>query len=206
MIDYMVVPVEERILHTADAIKARGIHVEIVQTGAEALERLQQLIPSGSKVMTGRSKTLQDIGFEDLLISKTHAWRNLKDDLLAETDAVNQMRLRRESGMAEYYLGSVQAIAETGEIVIASGTGSQLPAYAYSSPNLIWIAGVQKIVPTLEDAIRRIREYSVPMEDVAIKAMGYPGAVLGKMLIIEQEAAMNQRNITLILVNEPVGV
>ena len=35
MIDYTVLAVEEQVLRTADAIRARGIEVEIVETGAE---------------------------------------------------------------------------------------------------------------------------------------------------------------------------
>jgi hypothetical protein len=44
----------------------------------------------------------------------------------------------------------VNALAGTGEPVFANG--SQLPAYAYSSRHVIWVAGTQKIIPTLEDA------------------------------------------------------
>jgi hypothetical protein len=121
---------------------------------------------------------------------------------------VLQKGLRFQATLAPYYLGSVQAIAETGEVVVASGTGSQIPAYAFSSPNVIWVAGVQKIVPTLEDAIRRVREYSFEQEDKKWKALGYPGASLSKLLIIEKEPpfAYTGRTVTLILVKEQVGV
>jgi L-lactate utilization protein LutC len=192
----------------AAAIQARGVTVHIVDTAAQALELVKQLIPADASVMTGSSQSLQQIGFEDLLLSKSHPWRNLKDTILAEPDFVKQTPLRRQATLADYYLGSVQAIAETGEIVIASGTGSQLPAYAYSSPNVIWIAGTQKIVPTLADAVQRVREYCLPQEDARFKALGYPGARLGKMLIFEMEAPPEHggRNINLILVNETIGV
>ena len=63
--------------------------------------------------------------------------------------------MRRQGTLAEFFLGSVNALAETGELVFASG--SQLPAYAYNSGNVIWVAGAQKIAPTLHDDAARGR-------------------------------------------------
>ena len=206
MFNDAVLPSEYQVIQTADAIKARGIHVDIVDTGAQALEKLKSLIPAGATVMTAASQTLQEIGLEDLLISKAHPWVNLKDAVLAETDISRQFALRRSSTLSNYHLGSVQAIAETGEIVVASGTGSQNPGLTFSSGNVIWVAGIQKIVPTLEDALRRVREYSLPREIERMQALGYPGAIIGKLLIFEYEAPYLNRNVHLILVKEPVGI
>lgn len=207
MIDYNVLPAEEEILATVEAIRERGFTVELVETRADALDLLKHLIPDGAEVMTGASKTLQEIGLEEMLISGAHPWVNLKDALLAEQDPVIQMQLRRQNTLAEYYLGSVHAIAETGEMVFVSGSGSQLPAYAYGSPNVIWVAGIQKIVPTLDLAIQRVREYCLAQEDARMKSLGYPGSRISKLLIMEYESqAYNQRTTTLILVKESLGV
>jgi L-lactate utilization protein LutC len=206
ILDYSALATQEQIERTAAAVKARGIEVEIVNTGAEALERIKQLIPAGATLTTGASVTLRQIGLEALLIAKTHPWVNLKEAVLAETDRAKQAELRRQSSLAEYFLGSVHAIAETGEIVIASATGSQLSSYAYSSPNLIWVAGAQKITPALDDALRRVREYNFPREDQRMKDMGFPGSMIGKLLIFEREAPYLNRHITLILVKEALGV
>lgn len=205
-VDYTVLASDEQVYQTAAALKARGFNVEIVDTAAEALEKIKALIPDGASIMTGASETLQHIGFEAALISKEHPWINLKDAILAEIDPVLQKGLRFQATLAPYYLGSVQAIAETGEVVVASGSGSQIPAYAFSSPNVIWVAGIQKIVATLEDALRRVREYSFVREDEKWKALGYPGSLLAKILILEHESPMMGRNVTLILVKEHVGV
>ena len=89
---------------------------------------------------------------------------------------------------------------------MASAGGGQLAAYVFSSPNVIWVAGVQKITPTLEDAIRRVREYALPREDQRMKELGRPGSIIGKLLIFEHEPPQLGRNIHLILVNEVVGV
>lgn len=195
----------EAISETIAAVEARGIKVHLVDSHAEALEKVQALIPSGAEVMTGSSQTLREIGLEELLKAKAHPWVNLKDAMLAETDPQKQGYLRAQSTLAEYYLGSVHAIARSGEIVIASGSGSQLPAYAFSSRNVIWVAGTQKIVPTLDEALKRVRGYVLPREDERMKGLGYPGAGITKLLIVEAEPAMLQRNVNLILLNQLVG-
>jgi hypothetical protein len=203
---YNTIPDAERLQRTVDAVNRRGIHAELAQTKESALERVQSLIPAGAVVMTGASVTLQQIGFEALLISGNHPWRNFKADLLAEKDPLKQSAMRREGTLAEYYLGSVNALAETGELVFASGSGSQLPAYAFTSRNVIWVAGTQKITPTLEDAVRRVREYVLPLEDQRQKSIGnQAGSRINRMLIIEGEPAYLRRNLRLILVNQALG-
>ena len=203
---YDALPALERIQRTVESVNARGIHAELVETKEAALERVQDLIPAGAVVMTGGSVTLQQIGLEAVLISGEHPWRNFKADLLAERDPVKQSAMRRQGTLAEFYLGSVNALAETGELVFASGSGSQLPAYAYTSRNVIWVAGAQKIAPTLEEALRRVREYVLPLEDQRQKSIGNSaGSRINRILIIEGEPAYLRRNLTLILVNQVLG-
>ena len=204
--DYAALPTLEQIHRTMEAVKARGIYVEFVETKEEALSKVQAIIPPESVVMTAGSVTLQQIGFEAILISGQHPWRNFKADLLAEKDPVKQSAMRRQGALAEFYLGSVNAIAETGELVFASGTGSQLPAFAYTSRNVIWASGAQKITPTLDDALRRVREYTLPLEDERQKKFGNKtGSYIGRILIFEYEPAFLRRNLTLILVNQILG-
>jgi len=187
---------------TVEALKQRGIHAEFVPDGAKALSRLSELIPSGAEVMTAGSRTLDEIGFTQLLKSGTHGWKNLKDAIMAEKDPAKQMELRSHAIASDYFLGSVHAVTHEGEVVAASATGSQLAAYAFSAKNVVWVVGTQKIVPTLEDAFRRVREHSLPLEDQRMKSLGYPGSYLGRILIFEKET---RRNISLIFVNEQLG-
>ncbi len=204
--DFSALPPMETINATLEAVRARGIHAELVDTKEAALKRVQELIPPGAVVMTGGSVTLKEIGFEALLISGDHPWRNFKADLLAEKDPARQSEMRRQGILAEFFLGSVNALAETGELVFASRTGSQLPAYAFSSRNVIWVAGAQKITPSLELAIWRIREYVLPLEDKRMKSIGNPaGSKIGRILIMEDEPAFMHRNLHLILVNQVLG-
>jgi len=201
---YDKLPSKEKIKETMKALEKRGVTAELVETKEEALSKLKGLIPPGSEIMLGGSKTLEQIGFIDLLKSKKHPWRNLKDEVLIEKDPKKQWELRKKSVTADYFLGSVHAVAETGEVLIASASGSQIPSYAFSSDNVIWVVGAQKIVQTLEDGFRRLREYVLPLEDKRVKSIGQSGSTIGKILLFERETNPN-RKITLIFVNEKLG-
>jgi L-lactate utilization protein LutC len=205
--DYRSLPSPERIQKTIEALQAHGITVTFVETKEEALAQIQTLIPVAASLMTAASVTLQQIGLEALLKGGTHPWWNMKSEIVAEKDPVQQAVLRKQATLAEYFLGSVHAITESGEILIASATGSQLPAYAFSSNHVIWVAGAQKIVPTLDDAFRRLREFVQPLEDQRLKQIFGPEArgVIGKILVFERESPLLRRSIHLILVNEVLG-
>lgn len=185
------------------ALESRGIKAELAENKEAALERLKKIIPAGAEVMTGGSTTLEQIGFVGLLKSGKHPWKNLKDEILAEKDPAKQAELRKRSVTSEYFLGSVHAVTETGEIVVASATGSQIPSYSFTSENVIWVLGTQKIVPNLELGLKRVREHSYPLEDRRMKSIGFGGSAIGKILIFERE--IMERKITLIFVNEKLG-
>jgi hypothetical protein len=207
VMDFSILAPMEQVEETMRAVRARGMDAQFVPTKTDALERLRTLIPAGATVSTGASLTLKEIGFEGLLISGTHPWKNLKADIVAEKDPARQVLLRRQSVLADYYLGSVHGIARTGELVWGSLTGSQLAPYAYAASNVIWVAGIQKITPTLEDAIRRLREYVLPHEDKRMRDStgGKMGSGIGKMLVFEREAPFLNRKLILLLVGEAVG-
>jgi hypothetical protein len=188
------------------ALRARGIDAEAVPTPESALRRLHELMPPGGKVMTGASATLREIGLEAELASGANSWVWLRSAIMAEDDPVKRRQLRGQALLADFFLCSVQAVTETGQIVLASGSGSQLASSAYSSPNVVWVVGAQKIVPTLDDALRRIREVCVPKVADMAEGMGKPElGVLAKVLIVEKEMAYTDRKIHLIFVEQSLG-
>ena len=202
--DYKKIPSKEIMEKTVAALKERGDEAIVVDTKEEALEKIKNLIPQGSSVMNGSSTTLNQIGFTEYLKSDDHGWNNLHKAIAAEKDSEKQMQLRQQSAFAQYFLGSVHAITEAGQTITASGSGSQIAPYAYTAPNVIWVASTNKIVPTLEHGFKRIQEYVFPLEDERMKSLGYPGSNLGKILIFENDRSPF-RKITMILVNETLG-
>jgi hypothetical protein len=198
------IPSEEIVRKTIEALKGRGVTVEFLQNRAEALKRLKELIPPAAELSTGASTTLEEIGFTDLLKSGNHPWNNIKAKIVAEKDPIKQTELRIKSVTVEYFLGSIHAVTQSGEIIVASNTGSQLAPYAYSSKNVIWVVGTQKIVTNLEEGMSRVREYCLPLEDKRMKSAGFKGSSIGKLLIFEREV-VPYRKLTLIFINEKLG-
>jgi L-lactate utilization protein LutB len=196
---------QESIDKTIQELTANGFQAEVVENRAEALERIKALIPQGASIHNGGSTTLQEIGYIDYLKSETHGWNNLHANILAEADPEKQSKLRRESAFSDYYLGSVHALSETGEMVIASNTGSQLPHLVFTSPNIILVVGTQKITPTLVEAIRRLEEYVIPLEDKRAMSAYKSHTMNTKTLILHKENPMMGRKVKIILVKERLG-
>ncbi len=100
-------------------------------------------------------------------------------------------------------VGSVAAVTETGSLVVASASGSQLPGYAGAAARVIWIVGAQKVVPGLSTALRRIDDHCLPLEsDRAMRAYGQPSAA-NRVLILNAEPEPG-RGIVLLL-REAIG-
>ena len=203
--NYDMIPSADIIEKTANALRERGVEVFGAVDRAEALAKVKELIPNGASVNNGSSRTLEEIGFIDYLKSDAHRWNNLHAAVVAEKDPVKQAQLRNASIFADYYLGSAHAIAQTGEMIIASASGSQIPPIAFTSRNLIFVVGAQKIAPTYDDAMKRLREYVVPLEDKRMKDAGMGGTVLAKILTFNREPAFMGRAVRVILVKEKLG-
>ncbi len=196
-------PGSEIIKKTAEAVESRGIEVIVVDSGKDALEKIIEIIPENAEISSGSSTTIQQIGFADILKEEKHKWNNLHEAVLAEKDPEKRTDLRRKMVTADYFLGSVNAIAQTGELVACDASGSRVSAYPFAAKRLVLVAGAEKITPTLDDAMKRVRDYVFPLEDKrAFEAYG-AHSTTGKWVIIERER-INGR-ITLILVKEKLG-
>jgi L-lactate utilization protein LutC len=199
-------PASQRVEQTLAALRANGFRVDIAANRDEALDRVRSLLPEGARVMTGSSTTLDQIGFTALLKSGAHPWVNLKEKVVAEQDAEKRLDLARQATLADYFLGSVQAVTMNGQLVAGSGSGSQIAAYSFMAKNLIFVVGTHKITSDLEEALKRVREHCVPLEDGRMKSIGAPGTVLSKILIYEKEPHPHAMlSAWVILVNEPLG-
>jgi L-lactate utilization protein LutB len=197
------IPLEEDISSVTKAIETRGIKVLRVQDGPQALAKIKEIIPPGAEVMNGSSTTLIEIGYQQLMDNGEHEWKDLHKVVTSINDAKERKEVRRKSVTADYFLSGVNAIAMTGELVSCDATGSRVGAWPFAAKNLLLVSGVNKIVPTLQDALQRIKEYVYPLEDLRSKrANGIP-SLIGKCIILAEERQPGR--ITLILINETFG-
>ncbi|MDB5225031.1 MAG: hypothetical protein JWO43_653 [Candidatus Adlerbacteria bacterium] len=204
---YDTLATDSMINKTVEELTKRNFHPIVVATKEEALAKIKELVPPGASVMNGASKTLEAIGYTDHLKAGNHGWKNLHEDILAEKDPAKQAVLRRQALISDFYLGSVHGLSETGEMLIASNSGSQLPHIAYSSPNVVLVVGAQKIVPTLADTYQRLMTHVIPLEDARMKEVYGPesGTKLNKEFVFHGEAAYTGRMISVIIVKESLG-
>ena len=187
---------------TVAGLQSRNVDAVVAENGAEARQILIDMIPDGAEVFKSTSETLDTIGYSDY-IRETDRYRNLYKEISEETDRDRQRELRRLASVAEYYVGSVHAVAETGEVIVASGSGSQLGAYVYGAKYVIWVTGVQKICPTLDDALDRVKGFSVERHHEWATSQGRPAAPLGKLMIFENE--QNPDRVKMVLIKESLG-
>lgn len=203
--DYTHLASPDIVKDTIAALKERNIQAVAVENASDALSTIIGMIPSGASIMNGASQTLEQIGFVEYLKSREHGWNNLHEAIVHEQDSEKQSALRKQALMSDYYLGSVHALAQTGEFIIASNTGSQLPHVVFTSPNLIFVVSTKKIVPTLTDAFDRLEKHVIPLEDErAQKAYGSHTAP-NKIIVFNGENPMMGRTVHIIFVNERLG-
>lgn len=187
----------------ADALEKHGISTEIVENGAAAKKRVLELLPEGAEVMDMTSETLRTIGLQTI-INDSGKYDSVRQKLKKMNRAVDGLAMQRIGAAPEWTIGSVQAVTESGQLVIASNTGSQLPAYAYGSSHVIWVVGAQKIVKNLDEAFVRIYQYVLPLEsERARQAYGVPQSAVSKLLVINQEIMPNRAKV--ILIREKLG-
>jgi L-lactate utilization protein LutC len=191
----------ERLAHVAEAMSARGFLPQIAESGDHACELVFELIPEGAEVHSALSETLSQLGISQI-IEESGRYDSVRARL-NQLDRETQGREMRKLGAApDHIVGSAHAITDDGIILIGSGTGSQLGAYAYAAGNVVLVVGHQKLVRDLTEARRRLVEYSLPREFVRMQGFGYPGSLIGKTATLEADFG---GRINVILVPETLG-
>ena len=192
----------QRLERAAAALTAHGFTVEILDDAAAARTRIKDLIPEGASVFTGASETLRLSGIEED-INNSGRYQAIRPRGLAMDRTTQMDEIRRLLASPDVIVGSVAALTETGSLVIASASGSQLPGYAGGADRAIWIVGAQKVVPDLSTALRRVEDHCLPLENArAQAAYGWPSAI-NRLLILNAEPHPGRG--TVLLLREAIG-
>jgi len=202
MAQYDTAADEATIEKTAQALEANGFKVTVVENGETAKEAALALIPKGAEVMTMTSKTLTTLGIDkqlnesgeyDAVRNKLNAWYG---------DESKKSQARKLGAAPDYAIGSVHAITADGHVLIASATGSQLPAYLYGAGTVIWVVGAQKLVSDRATAEDRLRQHVFPLEDARAKeAYGFGSSINYEVFYNKDKAG----RVNIILVKEALG-
>jgi acyl-CoA hydrolase len=198
---FTTLPDEQTLAAAVTALEEHGFSVQVVDDLDAARQAVLARIPHGSSVMTNTSVTLQDTGIADA-INDGGPYDSARNKMFALDFATQAQQMKAIGGQPDYALGSVHAITRDGTLVIASASGSQLASYAWGAASVIFVAGAQKLVPTLAAAHERIYQHSLVLEDArAVAAYGQHSQV-GKILEIHQELP---GRIHIVLIHQAVG-
>ena len=193
---------EARVKRTAAALEANGISVLQAANAEEAKRIVLGLVPDGSEVHHGASETLEVTGITDEL-EKSGRYEPLRPRIWSMDRATQADEIRRLSAAPDVMLGSVHAVTETGSLMAASLSGSQLGPYVGGASRVILVVGTQKIVSDLQEGLRRINDYAFPLEDARAQAAYGIHSAVNKVLIINREIAPGR--ITVVFVDEVLG-
>lgn len=196
-------PPGETIDEAIAALRESGFNVFFVNDGEAARDKVLQLIPAGAEVMNVSSRTLASLGL-DREIMESGRYVSIRAKLLGMDRATRHKEKQMLGSAPPWVVGSVQAVTTRGTVMIASATGSQLSSYAFGATRVVWVVGAQKIVPGIEEGMRRIYEHCEPAEDERSRSAYGRSSTVNKVLTVYREVQRNR--VTIILVNEVLGV
>ena len=193
---------DTRVRRAAAALEANGISVLRAADAAEAKGFVLGLIPDGSQVHSGASRSLDVSGITEE-IEKSGRYDAVRPRTFSMDRQTQADEIRRLSSAPDVMLGSVHAVTETGSLLAASMSGSQLGPYVSGAGRVILVVGTQKIVSDLDEGLRRIDEYALPMEDARVHAAYGIHSAVNKVVIINREITPGR--ITVVFVDEVLG-
>jgi len=191
----------ERLERARDALRANNIATEIVADRAAAREAVMALVPEGAEVHVALSETMRLLGVTEALETGDR-YRAIRPQLMKLDRTTQRREMAKLASTPEYMLGSVHAVTEAGQLLVGSGSGSQIGPYANGAGKLILVAGSHKVVKDLDEGLRRLREYSYPLEDARMKSLGRPGSLLAEALIMYWAPPGRVR---MFILEEPIG-
>ena len=152
--------IEQRILRTIKALEKNNMNGYMVASNVDLISKIEELISPKSKVSCGGSMTLFETGVIDHLKSGRYEFLDRYKEGLTQ-DEIKE--IFRQSFLSDAYVTSTNAITENGEIYNVDGNGNRVAAMLYGPDKVIIVAGVNKIVPNVEEAIIRTKEYASPI-------------------------------------------
>jgi L-lactate utilization protein LutB len=140
------------------ALKNRFFEAWYFDEQGEALEKVVSLIPKDHTVSWGGSLTLDETGIKKLLEEKSY--KLLDRDKAANPE--ERWEIMRQALLCGTFLTGCNAISEDGQLVNVDGFGNRVAAMTFGPRQVIIIAGMNKVVKSLDDAIIRARTIAAP--------------------------------------------
>jgi hypothetical protein len=205
---------EKRAIRVCEGLKKRNMNGIFVKNREEACNLIIDMIPKGAVVGLGGSITIIESGLLDRLREEEfNLLDRYKEGITPEE--INNLRIR--SMTSDVFISSTNAITLDGTIISADGYGNRVSSIIFGPKKVIIISGINKIVDSIEDGIKRIREIAAPMNskrlnvDTPCMNTGFcddencfiPNRLCNTFVIIEGQAKKERINV--IIVGEELG-
>ena len=171
---------------TIEALRSNRMEVHHVHTAEEAKALALSMIPEGASIASGGSVTLAEAGIIDAIKEGNY---NYIDRM-----APGLTQEQKEAAMiaafgVDFYLASANAITEDGEIYNVDGNSNRVTALIYGPKNVIIVAGANKLVKNLDEAVLRVKTIAAPKNAVRLSC-NTPCAKLGHCISLERNGGM----------------
>lgn len=153
-----------RLAQVKEALEKNNFDVFIADSATEAKRLvLEEIIPGvkAASLSWGGSMTVRATGVLDALLQEAKLTiLNPDDPALSQEE---RLELRRKALLADLYIAGTNAVIETGQLVNLDMFGNRVGAITFGPKHVVILVGRNKIMPDLESAMLRIKEYAAPM-------------------------------------------
>jgi hypothetical protein len=182
-----------------EALKKNGFEAEFFATGAEAAEKILELVPDNASVGFGGSWTLKAIGIAEKLAARgntilDHGAPGLTND--------EKLSIRRQQLTCDVFLSGTNAVTMDGKLVNVDGFGNRVAAMIFGPGKVIVVLGANKIVKDIDAAEERIMTKAAPINN---KRLGTPNPCTQTGVCMDCQGPTRICNITTIIRKRPRG-
>lgn len=150
----------ETVRKVIDALRKNRMLAEYVPSKDDVVPLVKSLLVEGCTVATGGSRTLDETGVTALLRSGAYTYYDRNDPALSPEE---KAAMTAKGATADVYLCSSNAVTEKGELYNVDGFSNRVAAIANGPKKVILVIGINKIVPDLDAAIRRVKTIAAPL-------------------------------------------
>lgn len=133
--------------------KLRKIDVKYFENLNEAKVEIEELIPSSASIGIGHSATLQNMGITKTFIDKGNV---VYDKELANNNEECK-KIKKKALLTDWYITGSNAVSVDGRVINVDHSGNRVAAITFGPDKVIIVAGVNKIVDTWQEGIKRVK-------------------------------------------------
>lgn len=158
--------IDLRVEKTIKALEKNNMKGYYVKSEAELLSLIDSLIKSDRLITAGGSVTLSETG----VISHLKAnYGNVFADRADCKSAEETEDVFRKAFISDTFFASTNAVTENGELYNIDGNGNRVSAMIFGPKQVIIVAGVNKIVDNMNEAVKRLEKTACPANTIRLE-------------------------------------